>query len=304
MIQPTEFYSAYLSNHFKIKSRIAAHFLSLDKAQIDNFCRQIALDVNDIEFLKTVKIDVIQGFYQSVESLFGLMLSLEKIESTTLIPDYLVSQNITELHKYITSFKNFDHCYNYLKTTVDASGKSTPKYQWLFYLITVLATVGENKLIERMYSENNIKGIAFLLNKIAQEFNKEAHNSIKHGLRCVLIEKFNIDFTFPENVDISEVPEELKSFRGEHDVLMYYAKSAKGNKEATIVVVPLDVKYIIYLENAINKLIFNLIDHRQIIFTQQKPQNFTAHFFNYEELEKVEFPVNANFESMRMGAPL
>jgi len=302
MIPYNEFYSAFLSNHFKVKSRVAAHLLNLGVEEIGTLASQVDLDVNDIEFLKTIKIDLIQTFYQSVESLFGLMLSLEDIESNIAVPDYLVNAGISDQHKFIRSFEDYNYCYQYLLSTIlDKTGREVPKYQWLFYFVTLFVKDVPQEFIDKMQLEDNIKGIAHTLNSLAKLFNKEAHNSIKHGLRCLIVGKLNIEFNLPEGFSM---PAELSGVKDAEDILMYYTKGPVKNGPATVVLVPIDLKYIIYLEDGNSKLLFNMISLRQIVFGADKPEEVRAHFFSYERLKQTIFPAQTNFESIRVDAAI
>lgn len=302
MIPSNQFYSAYLNNHFQIKKMQSLKVLRMDDSELQNHIKDLGLGINTIEYLKTVKIDLLQCFYQSAETLFGLMHSLENRQSTASIPDYLVKTKITDLHNYIRSFRNFVSGYNYLKSRVkDIDEKDVPLHQWLFYPLTIVATNFPEKYAEKVINDNNIKGIALTLNRIALLFNGEAHNSIKHGLRCILIEKFNINIELPEIEGIT-LPEEFKSFSGEKDVLMYYT-AEKGSDTAIQVLVPLNISEIIYMIDGVHHLQHNLMNDRDILFSETKPDKVTSYFFNYEEIEKTPFHHNSNFESIRVRPP-
>lgn len=96
MLRNHQFYEAYLNNHFKIKSRTAKYFLNLGNEQLKGILVSMDIPTNEIEFLKTVKVDLVQSFYQSVETLFGFLHSLEKIEAQLGLPDFLIKIEIGE----------------------------------------------------------------------------------------------------------------------------------------------------------------------------------------------------------------
>lgn len=302
MIPSHQFYSAYLSNHFQIKKMQALKILRMSDNELQNHIKDLGLDINGIEYLKTVKIDLLQCFYQSAETLFGLMHSLENRNSNASVPDYLVKAKITDLHNYIRSFRSFSRSYDYLRSGMkDIEGKDIPLHQWLFYPLTLIATNFPDQYTAKVNSDNNIKGIALTLNRISQLFNGEAHNSIKHGLRCILIEKININLEMPEIEGLS-LPEEFKSFSGEKDVLMYYT-AEKGNDVAIQVLVPLNISEVIYMIDGVHHLQHNLMNDRDILFSDTKPDKVTSYFFSHEEIEKIPFQHNSNFESIRVGPP-
>jgi len=298
MIPYNEFYSAYLSNHFKIKSKLAAYWLNLNQESLQTTADQLDLKVNDIEFLKTIKLDLLQTFYQSVESLFGLMHSLEKVESNSMLPDYLVNAGIGELHKYIAQFRNFEYCEQYLISDLqNDNADKIPKYKWLFYFITIFYKGVPQDFLNKVENLDNIKGIAWTLHTLANMFNKEAHNAIKHGLRCLIVDRLDLTMNFPEGI---EPPEPIKNINIDNEMLMYYTKRPIKNGPADVVLVPFDVKYLIFMEDGNSKLLRNLINHRQIVFGTDKPEEVFAHFFSYKNLEEKK-PSLGNFQSIRVS---
>lgn len=300
MIPSHQFYSAYLNNHFLIKKQQALNVLSMDESQLLEHISNIGLKVNSIEYLKTIKIDLLQSFYQGTETLFGLMHSLENQKSNALIPDYLVKARIGDLHKYIQSFNSFEHCYNYLVSNVrDIANRNIPLYQWLFYPLSLIATDFSDLYLQRLNSIDNIKGIALTLNRIANLFNSEAHNSIKHGLRCILIDKFNINIEIPE-IEGLNLPEEFTKFSGEKDVLLYYAPE-KGSDVAIQVLVPLNIFEIIYHIDGLHNLQYNLVNDRDIIFSTIKPEKVTSHLFSHKNIANISFKSTSDFKSIRVG---
>ncbi|WP_419802691.1 hypothetical protein [Mucilaginibacter sp.] len=306
MIPNLQFYSIYLSNHFKIKSQIAAYFLDLNEDQTNSFLYESGLTVNHIEFIKTIKIDLIQAFYQSVESLFGLMSGLENLDSNRNIPDYLINAKIGDLHNFISSFEKFDFCYEYLSNKdTEINGKTYSKVEVIFYFITLVISDFPNTNLNQILDEKNVKGIAHILFSIANAFNREAHNSIKHGLRCMLIDKLNISVNIPDsdNSEPLEIPEDFTNFAGQKDVLLYYTKGPKGDNVATVVCVPINIKHILYLENSLNLLMANMMDQRDIVFGKEKPDTFQCSIFDYDDLIKNKFDSNSNFKSIRFGSP-
>lgn len=303
MIRNTDFYSAYLSNHFQIKARIAAHYLNMAKDDIDKTIEQTHLQVNDIEFIKAIKIDLVQTFYQSIETLFGFMHSLEKSDAQLTIPDYLVKLQPKDLHNYIRPFEDFDFCEDYLRATAPILDNTINNCRLLFYLASIFSNFPPDYL-KRIQADSNIKGIALTLNQLAKAFNQEAHNSIKHGLRCVLINELNFNIEVPEDLkEEFDLPDEFKTFNSSGDTLFYYTKE-KNKRGATIVLMPIDVKQMIYLEEGLTKLLFNMLHQRDKILRREREVTVTWHTFNFEELRNVEFnDINANFTSIRLGDP-
>jgi hypothetical protein len=81
---------------------------------------------------------------------------------------------------------------------------------------------------------------------------------------------------------------------------MYYAKGPVKQGPADVVFVPVDMKYLIFLEDGNSKLLFNLLNQRQIVLGSQKPEEVFAHFFSYEMI-KDQKPELGQFESIRVS---
>lgn len=297
MLRNHQFYEAYLNNHFKIKARTAKFFLNMENEQLKRTLVSMDIPTNEIEFLKTVKIDLLQSFYQSIETLFGFIHSLEKIEAQLELPDYLIKIEIGELHRFIKFFEDFDFALDYLNKVLQTPNNITPKFQYLFYFASLVISNFPREYTEKIKSESNIKGIAFTLSEIAKEFNKEAHNSIKHGLRCLLVSKLNMHFDLPKELEDIKIPNNWKS---EDDTLLYYSRE-KGQEKAVIVLVPFNIDKIIHFGEEITKLLHSLIDNRDIVLNKKKDLEF--YFFNFENISNNSFKTTSNFKSIRISSP-
>ncbi|MFD1629681.1 hypothetical protein [Pseudopedobacter beijingensis] len=295
MIRNHQFYEAYLNNHFKIKSRTAKYFLNMGNEQLRRALVLMDIPTNEIEFLKTVKIDLVQSFYQSIETLFGFIHSLENIEAQLDLPNYLIKIEIGELHKFIKSFEDFNFALEYLNKDLHTPNNVIPKFQYLFYFASLVISDFPKEYMEKIKSESNINGIALVLSEIAKEFNKEAHNSIKHGLRCLIVSKLNMHFDFPKELEDIKMPNNWKS---EDDTLLYYSRE-KGQNKAVIVLVPFCVEKIIYLEEELSKLLNSLIDNRNIVLNKKEDLEF--YFFSSNNLSNNSFLTSSNFKSIRIS---
>lgn len=306
-MQGHDFYSAYLSNHFKIKSRNASYFLNMKEEDIAEHINKVGLSVNSIQYLKTIKIDLVQEFYQSVETLFNLIYCLQDYKNQLIIPDKLVNVKIADLHTFINKFKSYDNSYSYLnEIAIEVNGHDITNLQYLFYFGSCLIDQQDDARLTKILNETNFKGLALTLTNLAKLFNQEAHNSIKHGLRCSIISKFDLDIVIPDDIkalpDLPAIADEHLKWTGDDDMLLYYTKE-KGENTATQVLIPVHYEQIIYHEDGISKLLSNLLTHREALINGDgKTISVNNYYFDYDTLSTVEFKHKTNFESIRMGA--
>jgi hypothetical protein len=183
-----QFFSGYLIDHFLYKQCALYNIIdNLDKLKPDIL--KGLEDIDDTEFVKTLRLEIRATYFQAIETLFELIFSLEP--RTSVIDNrhiwyYLSTSEWRENYKRIESIAEGDTAF--LDRIVYAGEElKIPFIQYLFYF-----GVSNPDMLDSI--NKSFDPIKKFLVSFAQEFSDRAeYNAFKHALRILpAMQKFEV----------------------------------------------------------------------------------------------------------------
>jgi hypothetical protein len=186
MITPEQFYQGFQADYFayrqlRLKNELDSLLKDPTAATLDSI-----YDYSFDDHLRSIKIDIRQTYFQSIETVFELLFSFKP--SGSLIRDDLVLQNLIKRKDHYEDIRKFAEGkggLEFLEQTFDYGELgSVLGIQYLFY-----GLLKDDKLSGQL--TESLQAIRIILKIIARDISdRKEYNSYKHGLRIFPMSNF------------------------------------------------------------------------------------------------------------------
>lgn len=264
MFEPKLFYQTFLIDYHKMKIIPIKKILSdIPKYEKLFFGQELKTEDRDA-YRRTLKSDLRQAYFHSIETFFELFFALDP-SGKTIFDDQNILFNITNSNakKTYTRIHNIAENENALdfldKETIFLGHKITVAH-YIFYF----GLFSKDKLPEKVFDGINESIIAIKsgIRAIAKDFaNREEYNSYKHGLRIIpALKKFM--FAQADNMEV-KISFDLS------DSMSFYFKTKKPN-ELKMVTKVFDTDRDFCMAYFCSNLINNMIYYRRVSMFKEK----------------------------------
>lgn len=284
MILTTDlFYQFYQKDYHKIKASYIKE--SLDNLDKETESPQFAGEMFELESVqRTLKSDLRQTYFHSIETFFELFFAFTPIEDTTLDPGdimfKLANSRGSQTTDKIAQIAQLNESLNFLDEKINYLGYEITKGHYIFYPGIFSQASFPKKVFNRI--EDSIDAIKLLIKIIATDFtNREEYNAYKHGLRLIPassklmiadVETMNVQFEWDTS-----------------DSMTFYLKTKKPNELKTVTKL-FDVNRDYQMTVSCSQLIHSMIFYRRIMHRFDSDVNkFTQipiAFFGKEAIEQ------------------
>ncbi len=291
--EPKIFYDTYLRNYHATKATYLKHILDhIDKFEIEFYKKELDGDSKN-EFRRTLKSDLRQTYFHSIESFFELFFALnpkgKKVLDDENVLFNLTNSNWKENYRQIKKIAENDNALDFLNEEITVIGKKVSIGNYIFYM----GLFSMDKYPEiKSQIEESIEAIKYGVRIIAQEFiDREEYNAYKHGLRIIpAVSKFML-------ADADTL--EIKFTWDLTDSMSFYAPT-KDPDELMVVTKLFDCErdYLmtLFCSNLINHMMF----YRKISFNPSKEKQggqIAVTFFGKEPIEECN-KVNVKIQNL------
>jgi hypothetical protein len=283
IFEPKIFYKTYLNDFHKFKSILYNKILEdLPKYEIEMFGQELEKEHRDA-FRRTIKSDLRQTYYHSIESFFELFFALLSNNKPNFddqnILFTLTNSNWKTNYDKITKIASDEISLDFLDEEVIFNGHTTTVGHYLFYF----GLFDKTKLPANFFEKANqsIEAIKYGIKIIAKDFvDREEYNSYKHGLRIIPATS--------ELMLADAQTMEIKIRWNLEDSMSFYSKTKDPN-ELKIKTKLFDTNRDYAMTYFCSNLISNLVFTRQVsMYKEQKikeKKQMAVAFFGKKEIE-------------------
>ena len=282
MFDPKIFYLSYLTEYHKFKIIPITKILAQQKKYEVEFFGNELTPEDSAAYHKTLKSDLRQTYFHSIETLFEILFALSPTEKKGF-DDENILLNITNsnqketfnrIQKIAKDISELDYLDN--STTLNSEKISIGHYLFYFGILP------NNKFPNEMFDEmkNSLESIKLGLQIIAKDFsNREEYNSYKHGLRIIPALK-QFAFAAADNLEIK------LSWNLSESMSFYYR--TKNPDELKMVTKLFDTERDYHMAYFCSNLIFNMVYFRRLHFYKEsiKDDKIPILMFGKDEIEK------------------
>ncbi len=284
IFEPKIFYQTYQKDYHKVKAIYLKKMLdNLPKYGEEFFGKE--LDQDDlIEFRRTLKSDLRQTYFHSIETFFELFFALnpkgkqEYDDESVLFA--LTNSNWQDTYRRIKDITKNENALDFLDERIEFLGYDITIGQYLFYMGIFSTDKFSPELFENI--KESIEAIKYGIKTIAADFfNREEYNAYKHGLRIIpSASKFML-------ADAATM--EVKMEWDLSESMSFYSKTNYPD-ELKVVTKVFDVERDYQMTYFCSNLINHLIFYRRIAMKfegdKEKFEQFQITMFGKEPIEK------------------
>ena len=283
IFEPKIFYKTYLDDFHKFKAILYKKVLEdLPKYEMEMFGQELEKENRDT-FRRTIKSDLRQTYFHSIESFFEIFFALNPTDKPNFddlnILFNLTNSNWKVNYDKITKIASGDTSLDFLDDELTYNGHITTVGHYLFYYGLFDKTKLPNDFFEKAIQ--SIDAIKYGIKIIAQDFvDREEYNSYKHGLRII-----------PATSELMLADAETMEIKlrwNLEDSMSFYSKTKDPN-ELKINTKLFDTDRDYSMTYFCSNLISNLIFTRQVsIYKEQKikeNKQMAVAFFGKKEIE-------------------
>lgn len=294
---PKIFYDTYLTNYHGTKATYLRHILdNIEKFEIEFFKKKLHGDKKDA-FRRTIKSDLRQTYFHSIESFFELFFALNP-KGKRVLDDENVLFNLTnskwqENYRRIKEIADNDKVLDFLDEEIEVMGKQVTIGNYIFYM----GIFNKDKYPHlKTQIDSSIDAIKYGLAIVAKDFVKrEEYNAYKHGLRIIpAVSKFML-------ADAETM--EIKFEWDLTDSMSFYAPT-KNPDELTIITKLFDCERDYQMTLFCSNLIRHMVFYRKISFgknrentTNKNKRRIAVTFFGKEPIERCN-KVNVDIQDL------
>ena len=283
IFEPKIFYHSYLKDYHKTKAIYLKKMLdNIPKYEKEFFGKELNINERD-EFKKTLKSDLRQTYYHSIETFFELFFALNP-KGKAIFDDEFVLFNLTNSkwkknYEKIQKIADNPKSLEFLNEKITFTDFNISIGHFLFYFGIFSKEKFHKKLFEQI--DESIEAIKYGIEIIANDFTKkEEYNAYKHGLRII-----------PAATKLMLAEAKTMKVKIEWDIsesMSFYLKTKDPN-ELTVITKLFDSERDYLMTYFCSNLIGHLIEYRKIAFDQnknnKKDKKFPITFFGKEPIE-------------------
>jgi hypothetical protein len=256
IFEPKAFYQAFLKDYHKIKATYLKRMLdNLSLYEQDIYGKELDTPERDA-FRMTIKSDLRQTYFHSIETFFELFFALNPKGKKTFNDEYVL-YNITnskETYSKIKSIADKESELDFLDEIIDYHNFKISIGHYLFYK----GIFSKEKFPEELFEDinNSIESIKIGIRYIATDFvNRDEYNAYKHGLRIIPVAA-KLKIADPETM-------EVKMEWDLTDSMSFYLKT-NSEDELTVVTKLFDSERDYQMTFFCSNLIHHLIYYRRL----------------------------------------
>lgn len=286
IFDPKIFYQTYLDDYHKIKASVLSKILEdLSKYEVDFFGYELDAEGRGA-FEKTLKSDLRQTYFHSIETFFEIFFTLNP-KGKTHFDDVNILINLTnsdwrKSYNKIEEIASENKALDFLDEMIEFNNQKVSIGHYLFYFGTFGWENSKPGFMDKL--NESIDAIKFGIRIIAKDFvDRDEYNSYKHGLRLIPVAA-EIAFGEPDTFE-KIVSWDLK------DSMSFYGKT-KSKDEVKIITKLFDSKrdcqMIIFCSNMISNMIFfrNIALNKESVI--KKMDKVGIPFFGKKEIEECD----------------
>jgi hypothetical protein len=284
IFEPKIFYQSYLKDYHKTKAIYLKKMLDdLPKYEKEFFGKELNISESD-EFKKTLKSDLRQTYYHSIETFFELFFALNP-KGKKFFDDEFVLFNLTNSkwaknYAKIQQIADNPKSLDFLNEKINFLGNNISIGHFLFYMGIFSKEKFPKEVFEQI--DESIEAIKYGIEIIAKDFTKkEEYNAYKHGLRII-----------PAATKLMLAEAKTMKVKIEWDIsesMSFYLKTKDPN-ELTVITKLFDSERDYLMTYFCSNLIGHLIEYRKIAFDRNKEKKkdemFPITFFGKEPIEE------------------
>ena len=292
---PKIFYDAYLKDYHQTKAIYLKKILDeLPRFEKEFFGKELNTELRG-NFRKTLKADLRQTYFHSIETFFELFFALNPRDKKVLDDEFilfsLTNSNWSNNYKEIEKISKNPTLLDFMDERIEFLGYDISIGHYLFYM----GIFSKEKFSTEVFEEINqsIDAIKYGIEILSNDFTKkEEYNAYKHGLRIIPASK---------KIMIAD-PKSMKSVKewDLSDSMSFYLKT-KNPDELTVVTRLFDSDRDYLMTCFCSNLIGNLISFRQVAFDRNKNKNseetIPLPFFGKEEIQSCN-KVNVSIQNL------
>lgn len=284
IFDPKIFFQSYQKDYHRIKSIYLKAMLD-DKERFENeFFEGDNCDEDKETFRRTLKSELRQNYFHSIETFFELFFAFNPRGKKTFDDEYalfkLTNSNWSQTYKQIKEIAENEQALDYLSEEIDFEGFKVTIGNFLFYP----GIFSKDKFPQELFDEiaDSIDAIKYGIRLFAKDFsNRDEYNAYKHGLRIIpAATKFLL--ADAGNLDV-KIEWDLM------DSMSFYLPS-KDLNEMTIVTKLFDVERDYHMTNVCSYMIHQMVFYRRIMMKlkgdEDKYRQFEVRFFDKDEIIK------------------
>jgi hypothetical protein len=283
IFEPRIFYKTYLDDFHKFKATLYKKVLEdLPKYEMEMFGQELEKEKRDA-FRRTIKSDLRQTYFHSIESFFEIFFALNPNDKPNF-DDLNILFNLTNSkwqvnYDKIIKIASGDMSLDFLDDELTYDGHVTTVGHYLFYYGLFDKANLPNDFFEK--AKRSVDAIKYGIKIIAKDFvDREEYNSYKHGLRIIPAAS--------ELMIVDAETMEIKSSWNLEDSMSFYSKTKDPN-ELKIKTKLFDTDRDYFMTYFCSNLISNLILTRQFsMYEEQKikeNKQMIVAFFGKKEIE-------------------
>jgi hypothetical protein len=268
MINAKEFFLGFQADYYAYRAlRLKSELESL-KEKPTSFPLEI-YDYSFEDHLRSIKIDIRQTYFQSVETLFELIFSMKPVDGT--VNDSRILKNLIKRKDHYNDIQCFAEEKGGMDFLYEEVMQGSVKIGFIQYLFYGLLDLRKNDNLQE-----SLDAIIKILKIVAKDISdRREYNCYKHGLRI-----------FPHanmfQVHNSETDSEILKWDLKDSMTFVHEDNYK--KEINVVTKMFDPETDLNMTFVCNNLISNLIMIRRRQLNNNKPVGIV--FFNSENIEK------------------
>lgn len=260
MFEPKIFYQTFLTEYHKFKIIPIIKILSdLPKYEKEFFGKEFEKEDREA-YRKTLKSDLRQAYFHSIETFFEIFFALDPTDKETFEDEFILF-NITNSNQK----KTFDRIQristdeselNFLDKEITFQNKTITVAHYIFYFGILPNDKFNPEMFEAMKS--SLEAVKYGIRVIAKDFSdREEYNSYKHGLRIIPALK---EFMFAQADSM-----EIKMSWDLSESMSFYFRT-KNADELKMVTKLFDTDRDFQMAFFCSNLIFNMVYYRRVAF--------------------------------------
>jgi hypothetical protein len=281
MFNPKNFYQYFLVEYHKFKIISLKKILSdLPKYEKEFFGKELELEERNA-YRQTLKSELRQAYFHSIETFFELFFALDPTHKTTFNDENILfditNSNPKQTYERIQKIVKDKNALDFLDKEIKILNHEITIGHYIFYFVFF----SNEKFSQRIYDEikESIVAIKYGIKIIAKDFiNREEYNCYKHGLRIIpafkefmVAQADNLENKFSWNLS---------------DSMSFYNKT-KNSNELKLTTKLFDSERDYLMSYFCSNLIFNMIYYRRVSLCKEsiKEKEIPIPIFGIKEVK-------------------